>query len=226
MKSKLLIKNDSQELIIFMSGWGCDDVQFQDMHSGKNVVIFWDYTDLEVDFDFSAYNKFYLVGYSAGVFVAGLLEAKLPKLERRVALNGNPNILDYHYGLEPNILNVFKNITLDNYMDFRRNYLCYSESDLEIFNKHACIRTIESCNNELDALAGFAKVPDYPRMEYDTVYLSDSDRIFKPQFQLEYYRLVKNTKIITIPKANHNVFYSRIKSFDDFFGDGSWVNLE
>ena len=52
MKSKLLINNHSKELIIFMSGWGCDDKQFAGITSTKDLVIFYDYGDLKIDFDF------------------------------------------------------------------------------------------------------------------------------------------------------------------------------
>ena len=52
MKSKLLINNNSKELIIFMSGWGCDDKQFAGITTSKDLVIFYDYDDLKIDFDF------------------------------------------------------------------------------------------------------------------------------------------------------------------------------
>ena len=39
MKIKL-INNNSSELIIFLSGWGCDDIQFESMTSSKDVKSF------------------------------------------------------------------------------------------------------------------------------------------------------------------------------------------
>ncbi len=93
MKSKLLINNNSKELIIFMSGWGCDDKQFAGITTSKDLVIFYDYDDLKIDFDFSRYQNFYLIAYSAGVFVTTLIIDKLPKVELKVAINGNINLL-------------------------------------------------------------------------------------------------------------------------------------
>lgn len=49
MKSKLLINNNSKELIICMSGWGCDDKQFAGITTSKDLVIFYDYDDLKID---------------------------------------------------------------------------------------------------------------------------------------------------------------------------------
>ncbi len=60
MKSKLLINNNSKELIIFMSGWGCDDKQFAGITTSKDLVIFYDYDDLKIDFDFSYENSILL----------------------------------------------------------------------------------------------------------------------------------------------------------------------
>ena len=56
MKSKLLVSNNSDELIIFMAGWGSDNYQYENISSSKDVVIFYDYSDLEIDFDFSSYS--------------------------------------------------------------------------------------------------------------------------------------------------------------------------
>ena len=56
------------------------------MKSSKDVLICWDYTDLDFKFDFTGYEKYYLIAYSAGVFISGLIEAKLPKTEIKIAV--------------------------------------------------------------------------------------------------------------------------------------------
>ena len=202
MKSKLLINNNSKELIIFMSGWGCDDKQFAGITTSKDLVIFYDYDDLKIDFDFSRYQNFYLIAYSAGVFI-----------------NGNINLFDENLGLDDNILKVFRSIDVTNFLEFREKYLCKTLEELEIFNEHSCMRSAKSCNQELDALQSYYNALDKDdnfksRFIYDRMLLSDSDMIFKFKFQKEYYSSLNKTKLYLIKNANHNVFSMHITDFD------------
>ena len=196
MKSKLLINNNSKELIIFMSGWGCDDKQFAGITTSKDLVIFYDYDDLKIDFDFSKYQNFYLIAYSAGV-----------------------NLFDENLGLDDNILKVFRSIDVTNFLEFREKYLCKTLEELEIFNEHSCMRSAKSCNQELDALQSYYNALDKDenfksRFIYDRMLLSDSDMIFKFKFQKEYYSSLNKTKLYLIKNANHNVFSMHITDFD------------
>ncbi len=217
MKSKLLINNNSENLLIFASGWGCDDVQFQEMNcSNADVLILWDYEDFDLDFDFSKYKNFDLLCYSAGVFVAGIIENRLPKLNRKVAINGNPEFIDEHFGVTRQIRKIFRNINDSNVIDFCREYLSYDENGLEILKLHSSMRSFDSCNKELDFLERVAAIGNYPRMVFDRVYLSADDKIFNHEAQLEYYYKTK-AEIVVIKSANHNIFYSRYCSFNDFF---------
>ena len=65
--------NHSQNLILFFSGWGCDEHQFTNLHdTNDDILILFDYQDLNLDFDFTPYKKIDLIAYSAGVFVASI----------------------------------------------------------------------------------------------------------------------------------------------------------
>ena len=49
MQTKL-IQNNSKNLIIFLTGWGCDSDQFKFMYSKENdVLIVYDYSNLDFD---------------------------------------------------------------------------------------------------------------------------------------------------------------------------------
>lgn len=208
MKLKL-INNSSEDLIIFLSGWGCDDNQFKDMRSAKNVLLCWDYSDINFDFDASAYKNVYLLAYSAGVFAAGLIKNKLPALKQKTAVNGNPLIFDDYYGIPKDVIKVFRGLNLSNYMDFRRDYLVAGEEELEDFNKNSSLRTFESCFEELDNLQKLA-AREYPVMEFDKAIIAEKDKIFSPARQKEYFR----GKYKTLSDCAHNVFY-RFKNFDE-----------
>ena len=58
--------NQSKELIVFFAGWGCDENQFTNLQDNKDVLILYDYQDLELDFEFSRYNRIDVIAYSAG----------------------------------------------------------------------------------------------------------------------------------------------------------------
>ena len=200
MKTKL-VSNNSDRLVVFLTGWGCDDVQFKQMTGTSDVLLCWDYSDLGFEFDFSGYKTVDLIAYSAGVFVGGLIEEKLPKLSLKIAINGNPKMFDGYFGIPKEVLAVMRNLNLDNFMDFRREYLVTSEKELEEFCKNSSLRTFESCDEELDSLKKYS-LTDYAPIDFDVAILSDSDKIFIPKHQTEYF----DGKYILLKGFGHNVF--------------------
>ncbi len=207
MKTKL-IKSNSSDLIIFLAGWGCDDVQFKNITCSKNLLLCWNYSDLQFYFDFQPYRQVDLIAYSAGVFVSSLIKNKLPRLNTRIAINGNVKIFDENFGISKSALNFMQNLNLDNYMDFRRKFLVNSEEELEDFNKNSSVRTFESCEKELKALQKIY-AENKQTFDYDVAILSENDKVFTPNHQKEYY----NDKYIELKNNAHNVFYT-FKSFD------------
>jgi hypothetical protein len=196
MKTKL-ISNNSQNLIIFMSGWGCDDTQFKTLSSRSDILLCWDYSDLNFDIDMiKTYCHVDLIAYSAGVFVSGLIKNKFPKIDRKIAINGNLKIFDEYFGIRQEALKIMHNLDLSNYIDFRKDFLVFSDDELDYFNKNSSVRTFESCENELKALETYYKDNKNLVFDYDKAILSDSDKIFNPQRQKEYYKgdfvLLKN----------------------------------
>jgi len=201
MKTKLL-KNNSNELIVFLGGWGCDEYSYESMSSSRDVLICWDYSSLDLDFVFKNYEKYYLIAYSAGVFIAGLLKNKLPSFDLKIAINGNPQIFDENFGIPQKTVNVFKNLNLDNYMDFRLKYLVRNNEELEYFNSHQPHRSFESCFQELDKLEEYSKQP-YNIIDFDKAIIASEDKIFNPEKQKEYY----DGKYKILHNSAHDVFF-------------------
>ena len=98
MKTKL-IENKSNDLVVFLTGWGCDDNQFKNFSSSKNLLLCWDYCTLDFEFDFSKYNKVSLLTYSAGVLIACLLQDKLPELEKEIKKLSKEGLFDESHKL-------------------------------------------------------------------------------------------------------------------------------
>ena len=207
------IDNSSEEIILFLTGWGCDERQFAHLKSEiYDVLIGYDYSDFELDFDFSKYKTINILAFSAGVFVASLIKHKLPKVSYSVAVNGNPLSYDKYFGLSENVQNIFKSISKDNILGFRKEYLVYSEEELIKLNKCQPHRTLESCMYELKSLQEAYQKPFIP-IEYDLIWMSDSDKIFDLEKQKEYF---KDSRVRIIPNAAHFPFF-RFSTYEEFF---------
>jgi len=201
----------SEDLIMFFSGWGCDENQFVNLHDKKNVLILYDYQDLELKFDFSKYQKIYLIGYSAGVFIASIFQDKIKNVAKKIAVCGNPYLFDEKWGISQEDIREFKNITMDNYLDFRRQYMVFSDEEYEKYNKLQSLRTIESCENELMALQRlYVKYKNKIDPSFDRAIMAANDLIFNLQVQKEFYK----EKLYVVPQAKHHIFF-RFNSFED-----------
>ena len=195
MKTKL-IENNSNDLVVFLTGWGCDDNQFKNFSSSKNLLLCWDYCTLDFEFDFSKYNRVSLLAYSAGVLVACLLKEKFPKFDKTVAVNGNPLMIDAKFGIDKNITDLMLNLNLDNCMDFISTYLVYDKQELEKFLSTPSYRPFESSKHEL------LKLQEYCNL-----------KIFNPLTQQEYFK----DKYVLLKKASHHTPFLRFSSTDELF---------
>lgn len=201
----------SHDLIVFFAGWGCDENQFTNLHDRKDVLILYDYHDLSLNFDFTRYANIYVIAYSAGVFVASIMADQLPNLRCKIAVCGNPYLFDENLGISQATVQVLNDITLDNYLDFRRRYMVFSNDEYERYNQLQSLRTLESCVDELTALQ---KMYNESRAQinplFDKAIVADNDLIFRLSAQQDFYK----EKLHIIPNARHHVFF-RFKSFEE-----------
>ena len=203
--------NHSQDLIVFFAGWGCDHNQFTNLHDNKDVIILYDYQNLSLNFDFAKYANIYVIAYSAGVFIASILADKLPNVRQKVALCGNPYLFDKNLGISQATIQTFKDISLDNYLEFRRKYMVFSDEEYERYNKLESLRTIESCANELTALQNmYQERKAQINPTFDKTIVAENDLIFDVKMQQNFYK--NNLQII--PKSRHHIFF-RFNSFEE-----------
>ena len=203
--------NSSADLIVFFAGWGCDYNQFTNLKDRKDVLILYDYQNLNLKFDFNKYSNIYVIAYSAGVFVASVLGDKIPNIREKVALCGNPYLFDEKLGISKENIQAFKNITLDNYLEFRRKYMVYTDEEYEKYNKLQSLRTIESCQSELEALQKlYAEYKDRIDPIFDKAVVAENDLIFDVNAQKDFYK----DKLEIIKNAKHHIFF-KFNSFED-----------
>ena len=212
-----LINNNSDKLIIFLTGWGCDASQFSHLNSQKyDVLIIYDYNSLDFQYDFSKYRKINLLTFSAGVFISGVIKEKLPQFHKKIAINGNPMNFDKYYGPSTIFVENILNISKDTAVQFRRDYLVNDEKELSKFN----IAQTKSCRGLEDCISEFYQIEKYYKsnfdvMDFDLVLLSDNDKVFNINKQLEYYNN-KQFKTKVIENAAHYPFY-KFNSYDEIF---------
>ena len=205
MKKHLICKN-SDNLIIFFAGWGCDEYEFEHLDTLSDVLILYEYYDLDFEFDFSKYKHFDLIAFSAGVFVASILDFGF-EIDKKIAISGNPYLFDEHFGLTKKIQEILYNITEENAENFARNYLV--KTDKEWNNFHPARRTIESCRKEFDALKIiYQNKKDNIKDIYDYAIFGADDLIFNSTVQKEFY----GNRANIVENARHNLFF-RIENY-------------
>ena len=182
---KYLINKYSDNLILFFTGWGCDEYEFNHLKSDSDILLLYDYSDLNLDFDFSKYNTFDLIAFSAGVFVASIMNFDF-SINKKIAISGNPYLFDESLGLSKKVQNILYNVDEKNANDFARNYLVKTNEEWKIF--HHSKRTLESCKLEFNCLkelyiSNKGKIKDI----YDFAIFGKEDPIFNVSIQKEFY---------------------------------------
>ncbi len=202
---------NSSDLIVFFAGWGCDYNQFVNLHDKIDVLILYDYQNLKLDFDFRKYHNIYIIAYSAGIFVSCLVSDKIPNVRKKIALCGNPYLFDNILGINAQKLEILKNINLDNYLEFRRNYMVYSDEEYKKYNELQSLRSIESCANELTYLQKlYNEYKDTIEPKFDKAYAAENDLLFNVDAQKDFYK----DKLNIIKNAKHHIFF-RFNSFEE-----------
>ena len=201
------INNNSETLLIFFTGWGCDEYEFEHLETKSDVLLLYDYSNLDLDFDFSKYKKFNMLTFSAGVFIGSIYNFDF-EFDKIFAVDGNPYLFDEHYGLSNEMQEILYNITEENAEEFARNYLV--KTDEEWKNFHPSKRTLESCRKEFDSLKKiYQEQKQNIRNIYDYIIFGNEDPIFNISAQKEFY----GNKLYLIPNARHNLFF-RINNYE------------
>lgn len=190
MKYKWLNKQKNNELIVFFNGWGMDDsvvkhLEFEDY----DVIIFYDYNFLEIDFDFSqfsSYKAINLIAWSMGVMVGSIFASKIPNLKKTVAINGTLKPIDVNFGIHPRIYD----LTIKGFNENGKEKFIRSMFDGDFDNtKFKNDRQLEEQLSELIALKNYSSVEDF---KYEKVLISNNDKIIPTKSQVKFWNLEPN----------------------------------
>ena len=156
-----------------------------------NVIVFYDYNDLNIDIDLSNYSEKHLIAWSMGVMIATLFE--FGKLNSSTAICGTPLTIDDNYGIPERIYNLtirgFSETSSQKFME--RMFI--EKPDIKTFSN----RTFESKLSELKQMLSYKPNESF---KYTKAIVADSDKIIPTKNQLNYW---KNPIII---KSGHCPF--------------------
>lgn len=205
---KYFINNNSDKLLIFFTGWGCDESEFAHLNTSSDILLIYNYTDLDLKFDFSKYKDINLIAFSAGIFIASVMNFDF-KINKKIAISGNPYLFDEKFGLSNEIQSVLQNITEENADDFAKNYLVKTDEELKRF--HHSKRSLDSCQDEFQSLKNLYKENKHKIKDiFDYAIIGENDPIFNTAAQKEFYA----NRLKLIKNARHSLFF-RIKSYED-----------
>ncbi|ENJ8750737.1 DUF452 family protein [Campylobacter jejuni] len=202
MKYEFLCKNpDSKKLIVVFGGFASHSSHFSHLKSDKNVILFYDYENFDLNFDFKAFDELFLIAFSMGVCVANRLLKEL-NFKQKIAINGTNLGIDKSKGIHPAIfakqikkfdLTAFKKSLFKERKNEAKNFIFKDEKDLK---------------TELEKLFEFASKECNENFIWDKIYSSNNDEIF-PQNAL------KNTfsKLIFLNEPHFAFFH--FKTWDE-----------
>ena len=115
MQYKWLNKQNNKKLIVFFNGWGMDEKAVEHLECNNyDILTFYDYRNFEIEtFDFSKYEKKYLIAWSMGVYVCNYFYDLFKNFDKFIAINGTQKPIDDEFGI-PKII---YNLTVENFND-------------------------------------------------------------------------------------------------------------
>ncbi|EAJ1527715.1 DUF452 family protein [Campylobacter jejuni] len=174
MKYEFLCKNpDSKKLIVVFGGFASHSSHFSHLKSDKNVILFYDYENFDLNFDFKAFDELFLIAFSMGVCVANRLLKEL-NFKQKIAINGTNLGIDKSKGIHPAIFRkTLQNFKLENF----KEALFKERKNL---TKDFIFKDEKALKIELEKLFDFALTKQEENLLWDKVYSSKEDEIFPP----------------------------------------------
>lgn len=199
MKFEWINKQNNPNIIVFFSGWGSSgNINTKQDYSNFDILIIYDYRTFEqIDFNFSQYQKKYLIAWSMGVFVCNKYYETFKNFDKLIAINGTQKPIDDNYGIPEAIYN----LTVDNFNELScSKFVKKMSSELKL-NEY-CLRNIEELKEELIAIRDL-KVQNL--LNFDKAIISLKDKIIPSKNQLNWWQK-ENVKIIMLENAPHYIF--------------------
>lgn len=214
MQFHWLNKQNNSKLIIFFAGWSFDENPFKFLACENfDVLIVYDYSTIDENIEkFTSYKEINLIAWSMGVFVAYLLKDKLPKFNKKIAINGTPLPVNDEFGIpvKPFLLTL-RHARTGLEGKFYQNIFDTKE-EFEKYSTMSVNRSIENRETELKSL--YDKIQsaeiNYNRF-YDKSLISSRDKIIPTKNQINFWQ---NNAEIEMLESGHFPYYN-FKSWNE-----------
>ncbi|HGK6038345.1 TPA: pimeloyl-ACP methyl esterase BioG family protein [Neisseria meningitidis] len=187
MKTKFY-NHQGEHLILYFAGWGTppDAVNHLILPENHDLLICYDYQDLNLDFDFSAYRHIRLVAWSMGVWAAERALQGI-RLKSATAVNGTGLPCDDNFGIPCAVFKgTLENLTENTRLKFERR-MCGDKASFEDYQQFPA-RPFDEIHQELIAL--FAMIGQDRRTDlicWTNALVGSGDKIFMPANQHRYW---------------------------------------
>lgn len=214
MQFHWLNKQNNSKLIIFFAGWSFDENPFKFLACENfDVLIVYDYSTIDENIEkFTSYEEINLIVWSMGVFVAYLLKDKLPKFNKKIAINGTPLPVNDEFGIpvKPFLLTL-RHARTGLEGKFYQNIFDTKE-EFEKYSTMSVNRSIENRETELKSLYDKIRSAEinYNRF-YDKALISSRDKIIPTKNQINFWQ---NNAEIEMLESGHFPYYN-FKSWNE-----------
>lgn len=214
MQFHWLNKQNNSKLIIFFAGWSFDENPFKFLACENfDVLIVYDYSTIDENIEkFTSYEEINLIAWSMGVFVAYLLKDKLPKFNKKIAINGTPLPVNDEFGIpvKPFLLTL-RHARTGLEGKFYQNIFDTKE-EFEKYSTMSVNRSIENRETELKSLYDKIRSAEinYNRF-YDKALISSRDKIIPTKNQINFWQ---NNAEIEMLESGHFPYYN-FKSWNE-----------
>jgi len=180
MNYKWLQHGCSDKIIIFFNGWGMDDYIVSGLSCDDyDVIVFYDYNNLDIDVDLHTYKEKHIVAWSMGVMISGMFD--FGDICSATAICGTPKAIDDNYGIPEKIYNLtvkgFSELSAGKFM--KRMFI--NPPKIEKFSD----RTFESIKTELSKMLEY-KSQD--KIRFTRAIVADNDKIIPAKNQKNYWK--------------------------------------
>jgi pimeloyl-[acyl-carrier protein] methyl ester esterase len=220
MKTLWLHKHNRERLLVFCNGWGMDARPFAPLQAhAYDVLMCYDYTDLEVDLDMIAligsYAEAHLLGWSMGVWAGQcLFAAAAGQFQRKIAINGTLCPIHDRFGIPVEIFSsTLEHFNISARLKFYRR-MCRERGILETFLANQPERKIDEQRAELEHLLQTTDCLSAAASIYTDILIANRDYILPTANQRRFWQQKK----VHLVDGCHFLFYGW-NSWDDILRD-------
>lgn len=199
-------KPENKKLILFFNGWAMNETPVKHLDCNDfDVLVIYDYRKLDFNFnqfDFSKYEKKYLICWSMGVYAANLFKNVLFDFDKKIAINGTTKIIDDNYGIPVKIYKVTTRFLDENSKDkFIKNMFDNGKLNPNI----TITRPLSELKDELISIQNI-KLSD--ELNFDLAIISNDDKIIPTKNQLNFWQNKTTVRKINSTHCPFEIFNS------------------